>query len=498
MKKISAKLVEKYRNFPLPVKTSLVYVFFSVLQKGIAFLVVPVYTRMVSTEQYGIYSTYLSWESIICIFATLNMWNYQFSNGMLKFDNRDKYTSALIGLSGVTTCVTFSLLFFAKKNHFDFKGMTTELLIIMFVHLLLRPSYEYWCARQRFEYNIKKYIISALVITVLTPITAIVFIQICKRINLNYTGTALVFGRSLSEGIVYLLVCYLVLKKSNVIYDKKIWKHALKFSVPLIPHFLSTIILSQCDRIMISSMCGYEQTAVYSVAYTVGAVMVLFNAAIMDSIIPWMYKKLRNNDYSGIKQVSCISMVGIAVINILISLCAPEIIALLAPNEYQQAMYIVPPVAISNVFIFLFNLYANIEYFYEETKKVAIASGISAIANILLNYVYIRRFGFLVAGYTTVICYMIYAFCHFGLARYALKKHEVKSKVYDSRWLWCIACASLVLSLLVIKIYSYFWLRMTFVLLFFIAVFLIRKKIFACFSNLLNRGVIQNEKKLIE
>ena len=77
---------KKYLLLPIPLRTSVIYMLCSVLQKGISFLVVPIYTRMVATDQYGIYSLYQSWDSILCIFATLNMWNYLFSKGMIKYE----------------------------------------------------------------------------------------------------------------------------------------------------------------------------------------------------------------------------------------------------------------------------------------------------------------------------------------------------------------------------------------------------------------------------
>lgn len=482
MTKDLIKLKEKFAELPLPVKTSMVYVIFSVLQKGISFFVVPIYTRLVSAEQYGVYSTFLSWDSIICIFSTLNMWNYQFNNGMTKYENnRDGFTSALTGLSWAVTGGVFTVLWIIKDWFLKFSGLSIELLIIMFIGLLLRPAYEYWCSRQRFEYDIRKYIFSALAIAVATPIISIIFITLYKKMCWSNTGTALVLGKSLSAGVVYFIVVLLIVRKNNKVYDKAIWRYAISYSLPLVPHFLSTVLLGQCDRIMISKMCGYDETAIYSVAYSVGAVMIIFNAAIMDSIIPWTYQKLKVQNYDKMPLVSSVSLIIIAGINLLVSLCAPEIVSFMAPEEYKIAMYVIPPVAISNVFIFLYNLYANIEYFYEETKMVAKASIISAVANVILNYIFIKKFGFLAAGYTTVACYMIYALCHFMFSKKILKKNGVTNSVYNNSLLWAIAGGSLTLSILVTQLYQYLWLRILIIVFSFVLVIAFRKRLIALF-----------------
>ena len=156
----------------------------------------------------------------------------------------------------------------------------------------------------------------------------------------------------------------------------------------------------------------------------------------------------------------------------------------MAPEEYQIAKYIIPPVAISNVFIFMFNLYANIEYFYEETKLVAIASCFSAIANIILNYIFIKKFGFIAAGYTTVACYILYALCHYIFMRHVLRKNGISSNVYNNFVLWAIGILATIIAILMIVIYPYFIVRIAIVVLALIFVLIYHKKIIGFFIQI--------------
>lgn len=152
-----SNLRNKYNNAPIQVKTSIIYMLCSVLRKGISFFAVPIYTRLVSEEQYGVYTLYQSWELLLIVFATLNMWNYLFNNGMVKYENRrDEFSSALTGLNLLITVGVGIVLFILRDMFAQYSGLSIYLLLIMFVEFLFRPSYEYWCARQRFEYDIKK------------------------------------------------------------------------------------------------------------------------------------------------------------------------------------------------------------------------------------------------------------------------------------------------------------------------------------------------------
>lgn len=78
--------------------------------KGISFITVPIFTRMLSTEEYGIISLFGAWQSILTIFATLNLSNQIFNNGMVKYEkDQDGYTTAMLGLSNFATALVFML-----------------------------------------------------------------------------------------------------------------------------------------------------------------------------------------------------------------------------------------------------------------------------------------------------------------------------------------------------------------------------------------------------
>lgn len=447
------KIIEKYKSVPIPVKTSIIYMICSVLQKGVSFISVPLFTRIVLSDQYGTFTLYQSWESILSIIATLNLWNYLFSNGMIKYSNRkDEFTSSLIGVSSSATLLLLFVFVLMRKEIMAIIGLPIDVMLLMFIELLTRPSYEFWCARQRFEYNIKKSVKTNLVISFLTPIFT--YLLLTVDIVEMPDGVKMVAGKVIIAVTIYLFVEIALIKKCHKLYDKEIWQYSLKYNIPLLPHFLSSVILAQLDKIMIGAMCGSSEAAIYSVAYSIAAVMLIVNSAVMDSIIPWMYKKMAKKDYTNFTMIGGIGVFLIALMNLFICISAPEIIKIMAPAEYSMAMYIIPPVAMSNVLIFMFNLYANIEYFFEETKLVTIASCIAAVANVVLNYIFINLYGYIAAGYTTIVCYLIYAVCHQGFMKYVLKKHGIKFNVYKNGIFWMISITALVLGMLSICIYK--------------------------------------------
>ncbi|MGN1306021.1 MAG: lipopolysaccharide biosynthesis protein [Oscillospiraceae bacterium] len=445
------KIIEKYHSLSNPVKASLWFTMCSILQKGIQFLTVPVMTRIMTSEQYGEYSVFLSWYQIIMIFATLNMWNYVLSNGMIKYENdRDGYLSSLQGLSTLITVVLFAVYvvfsgIWEKTTSLSFPAMA-----IMFIELLLMPSFEYWCARKRFEYSYKGVVILSLAIAVLVPTVSIPLIILTEE-----KGMAAIIGRTITSAVVYAIPFVIIAVKGKKFYSKEYWSFALKFNLPLIPHFLSLIVLQQSDRIMISSICGDDKAGIYSVAYSAAVILQIVNTAVLSSFIPYTYNSIKEQKYSGICRNANFLLILIAFMNLLLICVAPEAIRILGPEEYYEAAYIIPPVAISGTFMFMFNLFANIEYYFEETKFVAAASIFSAAANVVLNAIFIPIFGYHAAGYTTLACYILFSLAHYIFMRIVLKKHLSGRKIYNGKLLVLIVSASVALSMLLQLAYPY-------------------------------------------
>ena len=78
-------LVDKYKSLSAPVKASIWFTVCNIIQKGIALISTPIFTRIMTTQQYGVYTIYQSWYQVLTIFATLNLSAGIFNNGLTKY-----------------------------------------------------------------------------------------------------------------------------------------------------------------------------------------------------------------------------------------------------------------------------------------------------------------------------------------------------------------------------------------------------------------------------
>ena len=106
-------IISKYNSIPKEAKASFWYTICSVLQKCISFLTIPIFTRILTTAEYGQMSIYITWTAIIMIFTTLNLQYGSFNTAMMKFENhQDNYIASIQGISLFLTFITFSFLLF--------------------------------------------------------------------------------------------------------------------------------------------------------------------------------------------------------------------------------------------------------------------------------------------------------------------------------------------------------------------------------------------------
>ena len=186
---------------------------------------------------------------------------------------------------------------------------------------------------------------------------------------------------------------------------------------------------------------------------------------------PWIYERLDVQDEESVRKTSGQIMLTFAVFCLGCTLFAPEIMTILAPDSYKAGIYAIPAIAGGVYFTAVYSLYMRIELFYKKTTFATVASTIAAVSNIILNYIFIKLFGF-VAGYTTMVCYALLALLHYI---------NVKKKKYDdaidNKKILAISIVVIVVSILISILYSHRLLRYSFILIISLAAFIKRKAI---------------------
>ena len=206
-------------------------------------------------------------------------------------------------------------------------------MLCMFTDMLMAVAFHFWSSKQRVYYKYRSLILITVTNAVIKPameITSILIFPdgVAARIYALTAADVLCFGW-----------LFVTMWTGRIKASTKYWKYALNYNIPLVPHYLSQIILNQSDRIMIKMLAGAVKAGIYSLAYTLSALMVVLNQAVLNSFNPWMYRQIKDGKYDDINKISMGLLLMMAAGNLCVILLSPELIAIMAPASYHEAVW---------------------------------------------------------------------------------------------------------------------------------------------------------------
>lgn len=210
------KLLNKYNKISEPVKASIWYTICNVINKGIALLSTPIFTRVMTEEQYGTFTIFQSWYSIIFIFTSLNIFLSGYQKGLLLFGNdRKAFTSSQLGLT-TTITLFFGIIYLIKPNLWTtLFELPPILMFAMFLELLCMPALEFWAAKERFDFKYKKYVVVSIAMTILSLGGGVIAV-----INTDYKVEARVYTDVISK-VIFAGILFFILMLNGKKYIQK-------------------------------------------------------------------------------------------------------------------------------------------------------------------------------------------------------------------------------------------------------------------------------------
>ena len=330
----------KYLGMSKPVKAAFWFTVCSFLQRGISMIATPIFTRLLSTENYGLYSTYLSWETVLMMLVTLSLYKAMM-NLYVKYENQEMVLSAVCGLELVLS-LTWLVIGISFRNLVAaWLGLSPQLVCCLFASFVFQSAVQCWSLYKRYIYDYKTLVAVTLLSTVgstLFGVVAVVFV--------SPTAEARVFSNTFVMALIGIALYYSVFKKGKKFYDKRIWLFSLGFCIPLMPHYLSEFVLQSSDKIMINYLCGSSDVALYSIAYSAGSLINLITNAINSTFAPYQYQKLKSGEYKVMAKRADQVLFFVAAMLAVIMLFSREIVLIFGGMKYIESVDVIIPICI--------------------------------------------------------------------------------------------------------------------------------------------------------
>lgn len=454
------KYLSKITSMSESAKSAIVYTMATLFSRGLAIITVPIFTRIMSTDQIGVVNLYNSWYTMISAVATLSLTSGGYMVAMKEYPNeRDRYQSSVLTLTSIIA-VIIAVVYFAFSSTWNaLIGLPSGLMVLMLIGFLFAPARDFWFLRQRYEYKYKLAGAISIGSAVVASVLSVVVVLKISQQGLESTAEGRLYANYFVIYGVAAVIWLITMLRGKTFYNKDFWKLSLTLSLPLVGYSLAAQILNVSDRMMISQMVNNSAVGIYSTLYTVSSISLMVWQAIHSSFVPYLFNSLENKNI-GVKKISSQLMLLYAGVAVLLTYLAPEIVRILAPEEYYEAIYIMPPIAAGVFFTAFANIYSDIAVYYKRTQYVMYPALIAALVNLVLNYIFIKSYGYMAAAYTTLFSYILMAILQGFWARKLCKANGIKdSSVFEDKKLILLACITTILCLLGIVLYSFYIIR---------------------------------------
>lgn len=454
-------------------KAGIAYTIGNVGLKGVAFITLPIFSRLLTTDEFGLYNLYVSYETILtifvglCLYGSLRTGKYDYKN------NFDDYVSSTITLSLIVfigMLLLGNIIYPFISSGFEFNRFILNLLI---VHSYAMFIFQFYNVRLALDFRYKEYIIASGVNsiggTVLSIILILCLFDSDKHIARIYGYASVPI---LVASIIWISFIRNGVKHHCKFADVSQWKYALGISLPLAVHTFSQQILNQFDRIMIGRLVNTAAVGIYSFIYTIGSILQVIVQSMDNAWSVWMYEQLEKKNYDAIKLKSSSYILLMNTLYIGFIALVPDVIRIAGTEDYYEGISMVIPIAFAIYFIFLYSLPVHIEYFNKQTKFIASGTSLAAVINLILNYIFILKYGYQAAAWTTLVSYILLFVFHFSIAR-----RIDRNSMFPIKMIIFSIGGLIVYSGLILLIVNYMlirWLVMIFVL---IAMFVICRKV---------------------
>lgn len=447
----------------LAIKAGSWYIVSNFLLKGIAIITTPIFTRLLSPGDFGITNTYTSWLGIATIIATLDIYScVQIARHDYSDEEIDSFLSSILTISTAAVILLYILIKLLGSIAIDFIGLPSGLVDIMFLEVLFTNAFTIMQTKHKAYFKYKQFVIFSALIAVLSPLFAIILI--------NLQDSELYYGKIIGNAIPRLIISFFIfiyiIKKGKSFIDFRYWKYALLISVPLIPHHLAGNILNHFDKVMINKYVGSADTGLYSLGYSYALILSVAWTSFNQAWVPWFYSKMKEENIADIKKYVKPYTILFTMIFIFMIVIGPEAIKVFGPEEYWDSKWVIPPVLLGIFFQFNYSLFVNIEFYMKKTQFIAIGTIFAAALNVLLNYLFIPRFGYISAAYTTLAGYLLLFVLH-----YLISKKWVNEDIYNKQFIFSWIILVCIITGLILSFYENLIIRYLIAVVLYVSLF---------------------------
>ncbi len=368
----------------------------------VTFILLPLYTKVLTTTEYGIVDLVNTLIGLIVPIVTLQIEQAVFRKLIDCRDNEEQkktvITSSLVGLSFnmILFIIVAICLFPIINNNYKYL-LVTNLIAYSYLSFILQIA-------RGLGYT-QKYSLASFLSAFFIIVYNLVFILVFK---IGATGMLLgnLFGYITS--LIYIIFSIKLIKYIDIkTFNKSILKKLLKYSIPLVPNYLSWWIFTASDRIIVSTYLGVSYNGILSASLKFSAIIItlynIFDTSWIESVSLHIDDKDFSEFYNEIFNIVFNIFGGICIALICIM---PVVYPIMIDKNYILGYGLVPISLLSSLLNVIQGMLAVVYAAKKNTKSIAKTSMTAAIINLIVHFALIQKTGLYAAVLSTLAAYM--------------------------------------------------------------------------------------------
>ena len=389
-------------------KHSFIYGTGALLSKIVGFLLIPLYTRYLTTSDYGVLELLDLTSTIVSIFISMRI-----GSAVIRFyyDSIDELeqkkvvsTAYIATFASALLVVLFSQIFSIRLSglifdtniydkYFKLVFMATALSLISSV-----PEAYLMARKQSIFYTI---------ISLMT-LSSYLILNIYFIVFLKMGILGILYSSVITKIFNSSVLSFYCITKNSLFFSFTKFKSMLKFSLPLIPANVGTFILNYADRFILQKLATTAEVGIYALGYKFGYMLpVLVMGPINMIWTPQMFELASKSDKKTIEKMFTYIMLILIFCGLGLILLTKDAIRIMATPPFYPAYKVVSFVVLGYIFRGMASFFWDGIMIAKKTIYIGISVFVSALSNILLNILLIPQFRAMGAAYSTAISFFI-------------------------------------------------------------------------------------------
>ena len=399
----------------------------ALLSRGAGVIFTPIFTRILTPSEFGVYSLYTSLMGIFTVLCTLEISGSAIYKGFAAFDGErsDDFTTAAIGAEILLTAISFSVYVLFKREINRISGLSVILSLVLIAQIFSNAVIGIYIARLRYRGNFKSVALINGIEGIVSPPLALLLIFIGVR------KTGRIYAQLAVSITVAVFLLVKTVKHPVKLFEKRIWKFLFKLLIPMLPHYVASSALAQADKIIVARRLGEGAVGKYAAAFSIGHLPSLFTGGVALALTPYMIRRMKKGEKSDVEDTAR-RAIGFAALLVLLFLTVlPETFKLFASEDYYAALPVAFITAMGLLFSFSVTLINNALLYYAKTIIITKNTLLTAMISIPLSYFLAERGGYLGVSLCSTASYALLLV----LSYQSLKKHAPENTLKANNYL---------------------------------------------------------------